>query len=134
MKIFNKIFGNNNDSIENLIENTRKQVNQHPTGHLPRPFRVALMQRIAEPAIVNKIFFECSKKVFPIWEVEFEGITPVYEILCKADDFLYRKKGEKADFKMLADKYLNYIEGQNGNAGAAALSALLLCRHRKQNK
>ena len=127
MKIFDKLFGDKNDRIDSIIENARKQVNQHFTGHLPRSYRVKLMQQIANPTTVNKIFFECAKKAFPIWEVEFEGVTPVYEILCKVDDFLYRDKGKKENFRILADEYRNYIEGQDGDAGAAALSALLLC-------
>ena len=126
MKIFGKLFGDKNDGIESLIEKARKQVNKHPTGHLSRPYRAMLMQQIADPTTINKIFFECAKKVFPIWEAEFEGVTPVYEILCKADDFLYRSKEERSYFLKLADKHRNYIEGQNGNVGAAALSSLLL--------
>lgn len=110
-----------------IIDTSKQFLESNPTGHLSLPFRVMIMKEIKDCNVLNKIFFECAKKVFPVWEEDYEGVTPVYEMLQKADEFLYLNSGKSKDFVKLADKYKNYIEAIDGNAGAAGLAALYLC-------
>ena len=56
-----------------------------------------------------------------------KGKSPVYEMLQRANDYLYQSKGKQSDFLKLADANKNYIEMLNNNAGTAGLTALYLC-------
>ncbi len=110
-----------------ILNKLIKAVNSNSSGHLPLKHRVALMKELNNSKLTNKLYFECAKKVFPIWEEEYEGSTPVYEILQKAYAYLYSRKGKKADFLKLANDQKNHLESIDGSVGAAGLAALYLC-------
>jgi hypothetical protein len=111
-----------NQTFEEVIEN-------NPLGHLPLSDRIMIREQLEDCNLINKTYFECAKKVYSLWKAEYPDNDIVYEILKKAEDYLYKKKGTKKDFIKLADKYKNYIEDISSNAGAAGFTALSLCYH-----
>ncbi len=110
-----------------IIDEIKKAVEVNPMGHLPLPYRVLLTNQVKQKETLLKVYFECSKKAFSIWQDEYPDNMAVYDMLRTADDYLYNMKGARKDFIQLADKHKNFIEGINTNAGAAGLSALNLC-------
>ena len=112
----------NNETFEEVIEN-------NSLGHLPLSDRMMIREQLEDCDLINKTYFECAKKVYPLWKEEYPDDNIVYEMLKKAENYLYKKKGTKKDFIELADKHKNSIEVINSNAGAAGLTALYLCYH-----
>ena len=110
-----------------IINEIKKAVEVNPMGHLPLLYRVLLTNQVKQKETLLKVYLECSKKVFSIWQDEYPNNMSVYGMLSKADNYLYNMKGPRKDFIQLADKHKNFIEGINTNAGAAGLSALSLC-------
>lgn len=110
-----------------IADKLRKAVRNSSSGHLSLCYRVELRNELSDSNLINKLYFECAKKVFPIWEAEYEGYTPVYEMLQKAHTYLYQNNGTQQDFLKTADSHKNYVEGISSIAGAAGLAALYLC-------
>lgn len=112
--------------IPDKIAELKQVVSNSLNGHLPLNYRVDLMQLVGNKHTVNKIFFECSKKVFPIWQLERSKDYSVAEILNKVHDHLYGGN-DKIDFEKTADKYRNHLEDASASkSGLAGLSALSL--------
>jgi hypothetical protein len=109
------------------INNLKQIVTKSKIGHLPLKERVDLLGTIGNVNTVNKIFLECAKKVLPIWKNVYPNDTSILETLQKADLYLYKGVGEKADFDKLADYYRNYVEMDNGAESSAGLAAIFLC-------
>lgn len=115
------------NKISDKIAELKQVITSSINGHLPLHYRVELMRMVENKDTVNKIFFECSKKVFPIWLLENSKDYSVAEILNKADDHLYHSN-DKIDFEKTADKYRNHLEDTSvSKSGLAGLSALSLC-------
>lgn len=114
-------------NLEVRISKMKEVVLKSQNGHLPLFCRVELLQVIENPKIVNKIFFECVKLVYNFWIQEYPNDTILPNLLNLINKYLYRSEGEAGDFKRLADKYRNYIEGIEGRAGLAGSSVVALC-------
>lgn len=102
-------------------------VEKNESGHLPLKFRVKLMHYIDDPKIVNKIFFECTKKVYPILKDDYPEDKIFANILNKCDEYLYYNEGNRSDFSSLADEYKNYAESEDYNSNNAAIAIVYLC-------
>ena len=122
-------YSDDEDEEEDNIETFEEVIENSPFGHLPLSDRMMIREQLEYRNLINKTYFECAKKVYPLWKEEYPDNDIVYEILKKAEDYLYGKKGDKNDFIELADKHKNAIEAINSNAGAAGLTALYLCYH-----
>jgi hypothetical protein len=108
------------NELLNIIDNSK-------TGHLPLSYRVNLMRLIKKPTLINKILFECAKKVYPVLQNDYPDDTIFAEILHKCDEHLYHNKHNKKDFSSLGDKYKNYAESGEDNSNYAAISIVYLC-------
>lgn len=92
------------------ISELRTVIEQSGNGHLPLSCRVELLQSIGNVEIVNKVFVECCKKVYPLWENEIED-TLLRKLLCSADEYLYHGKGKADALVEEANRLRNYVEG-----------------------
>ena len=52
--------------LSEKLEQTKNILTKSKTGHIPLSYRVDIMQMISNKDTVNKIFFECIKKIIPI--------------------------------------------------------------------
>ena len=72
-------------------------------GHLDLCHRVSLLGSLNNYDIVNKIFLECAKKVYPLWQKEDINDGTVLPTLIGAQNCLYSQNVEKSSFLSLAD-------------------------------
>lgn len=89
----------------NIINKLQKAVQNSSTAHLPLKYRLELTCAVNNGASTNKLHFECGKKFFRFGKKNTRAVQPVYEMLQKADAYLYFHKGKKADFRDIADKH-----------------------------
>jgi hypothetical protein len=126
MNIVGKLFGGSNN-IERFVKKLQCMVSDNSTGHLPLKYRVELMRRIGKPDIINKILFECAKKVYPIWQNDYPEESVFADILYKLNEYLYQNKHIKEDFLSLADANKNYAESGEESSNDAAIAIVFLC-------
>ena len=88
--------------------------------------RVELLQSIGNVEIVNKVFAECCKKVYPLWGNEIED-TLLRKLLCSADEYLYHGKGKADALVEEANRLRNYVEGQSCTESMAGWAVISLC-------
>ncbi len=93
------------------INELKAVVSQSDNGHLPLSCRVELLQSIGNVEIVNKVFAECCKKVYPLWGNEIEDAL-LRKLLCSADEYLYHGKGKADALVRGAENLRNYVEEQ----------------------
>jgi hypothetical protein len=91
------------------IESTRYIVDATLNGHLSLCHRVDLLSEIHDVHTVNKIFFECVKKVYPIWHKAFPHNNIVMQMLLKANSFLYLNEGDKHSFSQMGMEHNDYL-------------------------
>ncbi|MDR3339469.1 MAG: immunity protein Imm5 [Candidatus Symbiothrix sp.] len=113
--------------MKEKIKKLKKIVRKSKSGHLPLKYRVKLLGTIGNVNTINKIFFECLKKVFPIWNTEYPNNSVMLEIISKADAYLYRQTGNKNEFESFFNEYVNYFESIEGSVGLSGMSATALC-------
>ena len=101
-------------------------IEQSGNGHLPLSCRVELLQSIGNVEIVNKVFAECCKKVYPLWGNEIED-TLLRKLLCLADEYLYHGKGKADALVEEANRLRNYVEGQSCTESMAGWAVISLC-------
>lgn len=101
-------------------------IEQSGNGHLPLSCRVELLQSIGNVEIVNKMFAECCKKVYPLWGNEIED-TLLRKLLCLADEYLYHGKGKADALVEEANRLRNYVEGQSCMESMAGWAVISLC-------
>jgi hypothetical protein len=110
-------------------EKLKKTVRKSESGHLPLNERVDLLNRITAPNAIRKIFFECLKKVYPVWEQEYPNHQTMKDIITKADTFLYHQSGNIQEFESYYNTHINYFQSIDGVAGLTGMTALALCRN-----
>lgn len=115
------------EAIKNAIKKSLKILESNGEGHLPLINRLEILNIIKKPNIINKVFFECFKKVYPIWEQSYPNDSIMIGIIKKIDLYLYYQKGNESDFEKIFNKYYNYFEAIDGLSGLAGMSALYLC-------
>lgn len=108
------------------ISELRTVIEQSGNGHLPLSCRVELLQSIGNVEIVNKVFAECCKKVYPLWGNEVED-TLLRKLLCSADEYLYYGKGKADALVEEANRLRNYVEGQSCTESMAGWAVISLC-------
>lgn len=108
------------------ISELRTVIEQSGNGHLPLSCRVELLQSIGNVEIVNKVFAECCKKVYPLWGNEIED-TLLRKLLCSADEYLYHGKGKADALVEEANRLRNYVEGQSCTESMAGWAVISLC-------
>ena len=108
------------------ISELRAVIEQSGNGHLPLSCRVELLQSIGNVEIVNKVFAECCKKVYPLWGNEIED-TLLRKLLCSADEYLYHGKGKADALVEEANRLRNYVEGQSCTENMAGWAVISLC-------
>lgn len=108
------------------ISELRMVIEQSGNGHLPLFCRVELLQSIGNVEIVNKVFAECCKKVYPLWGNEIED-TLLRKLLCSADEYLYHGKGKADALVEEANRLRNYVEGQSCTESMAGWAVISLC-------
>lgn len=108
------------------ISELRTVIEQSGNGHLPLSCRVELLQSIGNVEIVNKVFAECCKKVYPLWANEIED-TLLRKLLCSADEYLYHRKGKADALVEEANRLRNYVEGQSCTESMAGWAVISLC-------
>ncbi len=108
------------------ISELRTVIEQSGNGHLPLSCRVELLQSIGNVEIVNKVFAECCKKVYPLWANEIED-TLLRKLLCSADEYLYHGKGKADALVEEANRLRNYVEGQSCTESMAGWAVISLC-------
>ena len=108
------------------ISELRTVIEQSGNGHLPLSCRVELLQSIGNVEIVNKVFAECCKKVYPLWGNEIED-TLLRKLLCSADEYLYHRKGKADALVEEANRLRNYVEGQSCTESMAGWAVISLC-------
>ena len=108
------------------ISELRAVIEQSGNGHLPLSCRVELLQSIGNVEIVNKVFAECCKKVYPLWANEIED-TLLRKLLCSADEYLYHRKGKADALVEEANRLRNYVEGQSCTESMAGWAVISLC-------
>lgn len=114
--------------MQNFLIEILNKVNANPNGHLELKYRVQLMKEINNVTIVNKIFFECVKYVFPIWKSDNKSDTIFSGLLQTIHELLYNKKGDKKKIETLRDNLKNYFEDVSDTiTGLPGLSLLALC-------
>ncbi|NDV56541.1 Imm5 family immunity protein [Bacteroides sp. 519] len=112
--------------MENRILKLRTVIMEDTKGHLPLSYRVSLMQDIGNIQTINRIFFECIKYVQEIWLQQFPSDNSVFSILKKAEDYLYKSKGNKNEFAQLSEQYKNFFEEVDHTAGLVGLGCISL--------
>lgn len=82
---------------------------------------------MGDPVLINKLFFECAKKVYPFWQDEFPDDRVLPEVLHKINNYLYKgistdENGEAYNFNQLTEDsdYQWFIEPLISRAGCAA--------------
>lgn len=113
--------------MRDIIPEIRKAIEVNPMGHLPLLYRKLLAKQVKNKKTLLKLYFECAKKVYSIWEEEYPDNNIVYSILESANDYLYKNEGKEDDFVQVGNLHKNYLENIDGNAGAAGLTTLFLC-------
>jgi len=108
------------------ISELRAVIEQSGNSHLPLSCRVELLQSIGNVEIVNKVFAECCKKVYPLWGNEIED-TLLRKLLCSADEYLYHRKGKADALVEEANRLRNYVEGQSCTENMAGWAVISLC-------
>lgn len=108
------------------ISELRAVIEQSGNSHLPLSCRVELLQSIGNVEIVNKVFAECCKKVYPLWGNEIED-TLLRKLLCSADEYLYHGKGKADALVEEANRLRNYVEGQSCTENMAGWAVISLC-------
>lgn len=108
------------------INELKAVVSQSDNGHLPLSCRVELLQSIGNVEIVNKVFAECCKKVYPLWGNEIEDAL-LRKLLCPADEYLYHGKGKADVLVRGAENLRNYVEEQCCAEGMAGWAVIMLC-------
>ena len=108
------------------ISELRAVIEQSGNSHLPLSCRVELLQSIGNVEIVNKVFAECCKKVYPLWGNEIED-TLLRKLLCLADEYLYHRKGKADALVEEANRLRNYVEGQSCTESMAGWAVISLC-------
>ena len=108
------------------ISELRAVIEQSGNSHLPLSCRVELLQSIGNVEIVNKVFAECCKKVYPLWGNEIED-TLLRKLLCSADEYLYHRKGKADALVEEANRLRNYVEGQSCTESMAGWAVISLC-------
>lgn len=96
-----------------MIARLKQIVDDSPTGHLPLKHRIELMKSINDPTIVNKIFLECVKKVYPIWKSEYPEQRLMADIQREINDYLYKGTRNKEGLIAMADQHRNYFVNQS---------------------
>lgn len=111
-----------------LVNASRHIVDANPMGHLSLSNRISILSTVRDVNTVNKIFFECAKKVYPIWKEKNPDDTIVLPMLIAANDYLYKGENTNISFCTLADTYKDTLiataqeNPQVGNAGLTTLS------------
>ena len=108
------------------ISDLRTVIEQSGNGHLPLYCRVELLQSVGNVEIVNKVFMECCKKVYPLWGNEIEDAL-LRKLLCAADEYLYYGKGKVDALVEQANKLRNYVEEQSCTESMAGWAVISLC-------
>ena len=108
------------------INELKAVVSQSDNGHLPLSCRVELLQSIGNVEIVNKVFAECCKKVYPLWGNEIEDAL-LRKLLCSADEHLYDWKGKADALVRGAENLRNYVEEQCCAEGMVGWAVIMLC-------
>lgn len=111
--------------LSEKLEQTKNILTKSKTGHIPLSYRVDIMQMISNKDTVNKIFFECIKKIIPILKNSL--YNDIFGVLNYVDTFLYKRQGDKNDLEKIANKYRNYFSDMVDIRGLAGLSVCALC-------
>ncbi len=115
------------ENVQLLSKRLLQTIKESENGNIPLKDRVLLLNILDNPDSVNKLFLECLKKVYRIWDREYPNHTAMIEIINKANSFLYHNVGDEKVFKHLYDVYHCYFLSKNGTAGAIGMTALTLC-------
>lgn len=115
------------ERIKSLIKSLHKIVKNSKSGHLPLKERVSLLNAINDTSVIGKLYFECLKKVYPVWAKDFLNNPIMRAIINKADAFLYRQSCDRKEFEALYNDNTNYFESITGDTGLAGMTAHSLC-------
>ncbi|AGT43844.1 Imm5 family immunity protein [Treponema pedis] len=115
------------EKIKSLIKSLHKIVKNSKSGHLPLKERVSLLNAINDTSVIGKLYFECLKKVYPVWAKDFPNNPIMTGIINKADVFLYRQSCDRKEFEALYNDNTNYFESIMGDTGLVGMTALSLC-------
>lgn len=115
------------EQVQNFCRELHKKISSSTNGHLHLSYRVKLMRLIKNPLLINKIMFECAKKVYSIWQKDYPDDVVFAGILHKCHEYLYQGRHDKKDFRLLADDSRNYAEAEEDSSGDAAISIICLC-------
>lgn len=107
------------------MKDIKRLINEQ--GHLPLKERVSLLNAINDTSVIGKLYFECLKKVYPVWAKDFPDNPIMTGIINKADAFLYRQSGDRKEFEALYNANNNYFESITGDTGLAGMTAHSLC-------
>lgn len=115
------------EKIKSLIVNLRETAKKSKSGHLPLKERVLLLKAINDTGIIGKLYFECLKKVYPIWSKDFPNNPVMTAIIARAESFLYHQSGDRKQFETFYNDNTNYFESVTRDTGLAGMTALSLC-------
>ena len=102
--------------MKNKIKECIDKITSSKIGHLPLKNRLELLQSINDEGIINKIYFECSKKVLL---TEIANIDDVYFTLQKCREYLYKQQ-YNLELDEIADKTIRHIIDKQGSDFALA--------------
>ena len=66
---------------------------------MPLKERVLLLKAINDTGIIGKLYFECLKKVYPIWSKDFPNNPVMTALIARAESFLYHQSGIESNLK-----------------------------------
>ena len=115
------------EQIRNYCKELLEKILNSENGHLPLSYRVKLMRLINNPLLINKIMFECTKKVYPIWQNDYPNDNIFAGILHKCNEYLYNNIHSEKFFHSLGDDNKNYAESGDDSSSDAAIAIISLC-------
>ena len=74
---------------------------------MPLKERVLLLKAINDTGIIGKLYFECLKKVYPIWSKDFPNNPVMTALIARAESFLYHQSGDRKHSIMIIPTILN---------------------------
>ncbi|WP_163319809.1 Imm5 family immunity protein [Dysgonomonas sp. 520] len=99
-------------------------------GHLALSHRIRLLSLLNDVKTVNRVFFECAKKVLPIYEEGFGKDESLLLMMSSINEFLYFDVGEQSSFFVLADllkdQVFGFLEGEKKMAALAGMTVVSL--------
>lgn len=115
------------DSLYQLVSELKRIVKNSPDGCLPCVLRQELVNSLKDRQLLEKVYFECAKKIYLCWKQEFGVSFVPYQLLRELDVWLYQRKGELSVIRELADRSRRYFNNQPERYRLMGYILLMVC-------